>query len=264
MTIVLVDEDKELREGRTALLRRCEPAAEITAYATAAEALEHVRRNPTDVVFIEAEPRSFSGFLLARQMKAIQPKLNVIFLAENADHTAEAMEMHASGYLIRPFSDERVRDELNDLRYPVEKQERGLYIRAFGSFEVFYDGEPVWFRYRKSKELLAYLVDRKGAIVSRDELITVLWGGETDRSNYYKQITKDLKDMLDRYGLGYLLIRRRGYLGLLFDQVACDYRSWLAGTPTGLSAYHGEYMRQYDWAEETWMNIEGRSGRWSL
>ena len=38
-----------------------------------------------------------------------------------------------------------------------------LRVQTFGNFEVFYDGKPVHFRRRRTKELFAYLIDRRGA-----------------------------------------------------------------------------------------------------
>ena len=79
-----------------------------------------------------------------------------------------------------------------------------------------------------------------------------------------QQIKKDLSDTLDDLELGELLVRHRGAVGLLTDRIPCDYYDWLKGRPEGLNAYHGEYMRQFDWAEPTWLTLEGKSELWTL
>ena len=48
----------------------------------------------------------------------------------------------------------------------------------FGYFDVFIDGKAVAFRNKKSKELFALLVDRKGGFVTSDEAISFLWEDE--------------------------------------------------------------------------------------
>ncbi len=46
-----------------------------------------------------------------------------------------------------------------------------LQIRTFGNFEVLYDNTPLRFKYQKTKEMLAYLVDRNGSMCSTGELM---------------------------------------------------------------------------------------------
>ena len=93
--------------------------------------------------------------------------------------------------MLKPIRAEALLEELGDLRHPVQRGDDLLHVRTFGDIEVFFHDQPLIFRYQKTKEMLAYLIDRRGAMVESDTLITILWGGETDRSNYFKQIGKD-------------------------------------------------------------------------
>lgn len=264
MDIIVVDDEKLILDGEVELIRRCEPEAKVTGFSSAKSAFDFISAQPVDVAFLDIEMPGCSGVELAKKMKASLPQLNVIFATAYDSFFQDAMNMHASGYLLKPLREETVCAELADLRHPVSRQSKGLFIRTFGNFEVFYDNKPVLFRYHKTKEMLAYLVDRHGATVTKDEIVTALWGGEKRHDNYYKQIQKDLKDTFVRLGIEQLLVKQRGCVGLLADQVTCDYFDWLKGLPSGINAYHGEYMRQYDWAEATWVNLEGKQELWSL
>ena len=53
-----------------------------------------------------------------------------------------------------------------------------VVIRTFGYFDVFVDGVPIAFRNKKSKELFALLVDRRGGFVTSEEAIGFLWEEE--------------------------------------------------------------------------------------
>ena len=55
---------------------------------------------------------------------------------------------------------------------------KGIYIRTFGYFEVFVNGEALLIQNAKAKELLAILVDRRGVYVSQADLISCLWEDE--------------------------------------------------------------------------------------
>ena len=264
MNIIVIDDEPFVLQGEVNVVRRCAPGASVEGFLYPQDALAHARTHQVDVAFVDINMPQNDGVELARRLKRAQQDVNMVFATAHDDHYAEAMRMHASGYILKPVSEEDVAAELEELRRPAElsTEPKRLFVRAFGDFEVFYGEQPVLFRYQKTKELFAYLIDRRGAIVESDTLMTVLWGGEVDRSNFFKQIRKDLKDTLEKYGYGDVIISRRGSLGLLTGRIACDYFDWLAGLASGVNAYRGEYMRQYDWAQSTWVNLEGKSNLW--
>ncbi len=262
MQVIVVDDEPIILRGETALVQKVLPQASVNAFSSPREAMQFASSNRVDIALLDIQMNGGSGVELGRSLKWVQPDVNIIFVTAFDDYYADALEMHASGYLLKPLREDKLLEELQELRRPVAASENRLFARAFGDFEVFYNDKPLLFRYQKTKELFAYLIDRRGAMVTSEALVTVLWGGETDRSNFFKQVRKDLNDTLAEIGYDDILLRRRGSLGLLTDRIACDYYDWLKGLPSGLNAYHGEYMRQYDWAESTWVNLEGKSTLW--
>ncbi len=262
MHIIVVDDERFILNGEVDLICRTVPDAQVLGFTAAADALDYVYANAVDVAILDINMPDYDGIDLARRMKIYRPSINIVFATAYSDYYQQAMRIHASGYMLKPIRAEALLEELGDLRHPVQQGDDLLHVRTFGDFEVFYHDQPLIFRYQKTKEMLAYLIDRRGAMVESDTLITILWGGETDRSNYFKQIRKDLKDTLEGIGCGDILIKRRGAIGLLTDKIKCDYFDWLAGLPEGINAYRGEYMHQYSWAESTWVNLEGKSNLW--
>lgn len=264
MQIIIVDDEPIILQGEAALVQKVLPDASVRAFSSPREAMQFARSNRVDIALLDIRMNGGSGVELGRGLKWIQPDVNIIFVTAYDHYYADAMQMHASGYLLKPLQEDQLLEELQDLRHPVAavKKTKALFARAFGDFEVFFNEKPLLFRYQKTKEMFAYLIDRRGAMVTSEALITVLWGGELDRSNFFKQVRKDLNDTLAEIGYEDILLRRRGALGLLTDRISCDYYDWLAGLPSGINAYHGEYMRQYDWAESTWVNLEGKSNLW--
>ena len=151
MRILVVDDVALIAEGEAVMIRRCAPEAEVVAFTDPHKALEALREAPAEVAFLDFEMPACHGALLAKMMKEICPLLNIVFATAYQDYYGHAMQLRASGYLLKPIREEQIREELDNLRYPVEKRRNGLFARTFGNFELFYNGEPVPFRYQKTK-----------------------------------------------------------------------------------------------------------------
>ena len=161
-----------------------------------------------------------------------------------------AFRVRAQGYILKPLKAELVQEELRHL--PV-KQEK-LTIRCFGCFEVFWRGEPLIFERRKTKELFAYLIDRRGAECTAEQIIAALWKENGDRKAAKQRVRNligDLKSTLGEIGMGDVLIRRGSRIAIRPDRVDCDYCRILAGDMDGIGSFRGEYMVDYSWAELT-------------
>lgn len=137
-----------------------------------------------------------------------------------------------------------------------------ICIRCFGSFEASCDGVALDFSYSKSKELLAVLVDRNGALCSNDTLIGCLWPEEpADQLTKarLRKCVKDLKDVFAAVGASDVIRHQeRVGLGLDVSRLDCDYYRYLQGDPAALRQYRGKYMTQYAFAEETRAELEHR------
>ena len=258
--VLIVDDEQVIREGASRVIGACLPDAEIVVCGGSSEALEEAEKRPFDIAFLDIEMPGMNGVDLARRIRGMAPETNIIFSTAYPQYAGDAFSLHASGYISKPLTEEKVKAELDNLRHPVDSEDRGLRIQAFGNFEVFYDGRPLHFRYQKTKELLAYLIDRNGAVVDIGEIRAILWDDDEDRTSYIKQIRKDLIDTFRSLGCGDAIVSMRGGIGVIPVGFSCDYFDYLAGDPKGLKAYHGEYMQQYSWSEMTHGSLEMTHG----
>ena len=135
-----------------------------------------------------------------------------------------------------------------------EKNNAVLQVQTFGNFEVFYRDEPVLFTRAKSKELLAYLVDRRGAAVTTAEACSILWEDKEYNFSLQRQfqtVVSDLKKSLKKYNCACLIQRRRNSISVNITGLDCDVYRLLNGDETAGLWYRGEYMSNYSWAEVT-------------
>lgn len=256
MRVFAIDDEPKMLRMLQEAIREAEPGAEILAFPNAAEVLEALPdpgKQP-DVVFCDIELPGMSGLTLATKIKEAAPNAQIVFATGYDQYALEAFRMHARGYLMKLVDAAAVREELDQLSHIPRPKPQTLYVQCFGFFDVFWRGKPLLFQRRKTKELLAFLVDRKGVTCTAEEVAAALWEGETDLGKTKHQIrnlVSDLRATLKSIGMEELLIRQSGVLAIHAEQIDCDYYRMLSGDPDALNAYHGEYMAQYSWAEMT-------------
>ena len=249
MKIIAVDDEKIALQGLLSAIQQAAPDAEIHGFRYTREAIAHMESDPCDVAFLDVEMKGMNGVEAAEKLKAINPNVNIIFATGFGSYRDAAFDLHASGYLIKPITEEGVKRELDNLRRPVSVPKR-LQIRTFGNFEVLYNNAPLRFKYQKAKEMLAYLVDRKGAMCSTGELMAVLFDDD-DHNAYYQRLRSDLRSVFASIGCESLIVQQKGLLGIAVDDIDCDYYDYLNGKTDLKDVYHGEYMMQYSFAEVT-------------
>ena len=250
MKIIAVDDEKIALQGLIFAIQKAAPNAELYGFRYTSEAIDHMEKDPCDIAFLDIEMKGMNGVEVAEKLKAINPDVNIIFATGFGSYRDVAFDLHASGYLIKPITEENVKRELENLRRPVVTVPKRLQIRTFGNFEVLHNNAPLRFKYQKTKEMLAYLIDRKGAMCSAGEIMSVLFDDD-DHNAYYQRIRSDLRLTFANVGCESLILQQKGLLGLATDEIDCDYYDYLNGKIPLEKLYHGEYMAQYSFAEIT-------------
>lgn len=251
MRILAVDDEKIALEVLVSSIKTADPSAEVISFTNPRDALEFVKHNPCEAAFLDIQMRHYNGIRLAQEMKILNPEVNIVFATGYDEYMEDAFGMHASGYVRKPITPEKVRRELTDLRYvPKPEGKNRVRFQTFGYFEMFVDEKPVTFGYDKTKEMVAYLVDREGALCSNNEIMAQLW--QDDRhASYLRRLKKDLMDTMADLECVDIVVQARGKIGILPQKVDCDFYDWKKGKPYALNSYCGEYMAQYGWAELT-------------
>ncbi len=133
-------------------------------------------------------------------------------------------------------------------------ENRTVFIRTFGYFDVFVGNTPIAFRSKKSKELLALLVDRKGGYVTSEEAISFLWEEEPTSTltlSRYRKVALRLKSTLEEYGISDIMETVDGKRRIVMDKVSCDLYDYLTGKEEYAQLFKGSYLTNYSWGEVT-------------
>ena len=228
---------------------------EVTKFSDCEQALEFVRKNSVDVAFLDINMRGMGGLALAQKITDARPNCKIVFCTGYEEYAIPAFKLRASGYLMKPISAEDVQNEIDNIK-GVRQKEKLLTVKCFGNFEVYAKDEKVPFKRLKSKELFAFLVDRKGASMTAKQICAVLFPDDMDDNKnaaYLRQLVLDLKNTLKLVGAENVLRHETPCYRVDTSLIQCDYLSYLEN---GKPEFRGEYMMQYSWAEETLAALE--------
>ena len=243
MNLLLVDDEILALKALEKVVSTVLPNGIINAFSKATQAVEFAKNNKIDIAFLDINMRIMDGLEMAKVLQELNNKINIIFVTGYAEYALDAFNLYASAYLTKPVSENAIKKAISQLRYPLE--EKRVKFQCFGNFDVYYDNIPIRFSLNKTKELLAYLVDRNGAVCRRNEIIAILFEDDFN-IEYYKKLRKDLIDTFSKLGIENVLNISRGGIGINKEHVKCDYYDYLESDKKTLIS---EYMNQYSFAE---------------
>lgn len=230
---------------------------ELTGFCNPAEALIWAKAHKPEIAFLDIQMPVMDGITLANALKADNPKINLIFVTGYyEDYVFDAMPLYFSGYLEKPVNAKKVRQALDNLRFPLIKkdEQKPITVRCFGDFEVYAGNRPLNFSLGKSKEIFAYLVDRKGAAVNGNKICAAVYENDNNpvaNKSGLRNCVADIKAALHAAQADAVFIKGWDSYAIDTSLISCDYYNWERNEPYAVRAFHGEYMSQYSWAEGT-------------
>lgn len=252
MKIICVDDEQLILK---LVVRMCEELPQISeavGFSSSGEALEYLKENDADIALLDIEMPKMNGITLAVKIKEQNPDISVIFLTGYPQYALDALKIHASGYILKPIEKKNLEAEIDYVLHSKEKSKYPrIFAQTFGDFEFFIDGKPMRFARSKSKELLAFLIDRQGAGVRRKEAFAALYEDtpyERKMQKSFNVIVSSLRASLNEYGVADIFEINSGELRINPNLIECDLYRLLKGDVKAINSYRGEYMNSYSWA----------------
>ena len=255
MRIVAVDDEELMLRALVRAISASPDVKEVVEFSNPEKALTYVKENSIDVAFLDINMRGMGGIALAEKIINLRPNSKIVFCTGYEEYAIPAFKLHASGYLMKPISAEDVQGEIDNIK-GVRQKEKLLEVKCFGNFEVYVKGERLSFKRSKTKELFAFLVDRKGAGLTAKQICAVLFPDDTDDNKntaYLRQLVLDLKNTLNSVGADAVFCHETPFYRIDTSMIKCDYFSYLENKKP---EFLGEYMTQFSWAEETCANLQ--------
>ena len=179
-SVLLVEDEENLASLVAAYLEQ--EGYRVVAAGTGAEALQKLEQTPVRLVVLDLNLPDMDGLDVCRQIRA-RSRVPIVMLTardEEADRLA-GLGAGADDYIGKPFSPRelvaRMKAVLRRAEPDTEEQllVLGDVVLQRGAREVGVGGEAVELR-PKEFELLAFLIENRGAVLSRDLLLERVWG----------------------------------------------------------------------------------------
>ena len=255
MNAICVDDEAQVLKYTVSACQKLRLLDDVQGFTDSRQALDWAAANPVDLALLDIDMPDLTGMELAGELRKLRPHISIIFITAFSQYALSAYDVHPTSYLLKPFDQTRLAREVEyALSVRAAKRPSHILVHTFGHFEILVDGQTLAFRRSKSKELLAYLVDRRGAGMTRQDAFAALWEDRVYDVSMQKQmdvVIRSLRDTLQKYGIGSLFELKNRNLRIRPELIDCDMYRFLEGDEDAVTAYFGEYMSQYPWAVNT-------------
>lgn len=224
--IAAVDDEMHVLERFERMVMDVKEIKLCGLFETGEELLSYLKEHTIDAVFLDIEMPGVNGLQLSQDILNLDENIEIIFATAFNQYAIEAFELQAMDYIMKPLTEERLGKTIrrllkikNTLGEPVKP-----FIKCFGGFEVFLNGEAMVWKNSKAKEVFAFLVHKEGIPLNWEKIADVVWpeyDSEKAQTNFHAT-TYLLRKKLAQVGMSHILESGRGNYRVIKDQVNCD------------------------------------------
>ncbi|MBU3019360.1 LytTR family DNA-binding domain-containing protein [Paraglaciecola agarilytica] len=115
ISVLVVDDEPLAREGLALRLAEYENITVLGCCNNAKQAYDAISVNQPDVVFLDIEMPGKTGLELAEQLREEGSPATIVFVTAFREFAVNAFDFQASDYLLKPFSEERLKECIEKL-----------------------------------------------------------------------------------------------------------------------------------------------------
>jgi two-component system, OmpR family, response regulator len=216
MRILIVEDDKVLREGLTRYLKHAGYQVEIATTGTEADVL--LAHEDYDLVILDIGLPGFDGFEVLRRARARKRYVPVLVLTarDALNDRVHGLDLGADDYLVKPFAlielEARLRAVLRRGQTTSEgKMTYGSLLLDSGARRAWLAGTPLKLTAREWG-ILEFLVLRAGKMVNKDQIVAAISTSDEDVSyNSIEVYISRLRSKLELEGIMIRSVRGFGY-----------------------------------------------------
>jgi len=207
--VLIIEDETAIMEGLKDNLEG--EGYKVSTASDGKKGLEKALKENVNIVLLDVMLPGMSGFDICKEIKSKKLTLPIIMLTAKAKEADKIMglELGADDYITKPFSVNellaRLKAVLRRVKIHKSAKQKKITSCEFGDIKLNF----VKFEAHKGKkklklskrefEILAYMIKRKNEVVSRNDLLDVVWGYEvypTTRTvdNFVARIRKQIEE----------------------------------------------------------------------
>lgn len=114
--VMIIEDEPEIRKLLRKIIEKQDGFSVVAEVETVLEAVKAFTKERADVAFVDIDLNGESGLECAKMLTEIDPKIKIIFATAHSEYMANAFEIYAFDYLVKPFNIERVAKTLNRIK----------------------------------------------------------------------------------------------------------------------------------------------------
>ncbi len=114
--VMVVEDEQEIRRILKKMIEKQDGFQVVATCDDFASGITDFLKYKPEVVFMDIDLKGESGLDCAKTMTEIDPKIKIIFATAHSEYMANAFEIYAFDYLVKPFNLERVEKTLSRIR----------------------------------------------------------------------------------------------------------------------------------------------------
>lgn len=116
--IIVVEKEPAILKSFVQLIGDTLQEATVYGFDSFSEAHRFAASNHIAIAFIDTELHEDSGFILAKLLQSINPRINIILMTYDYTKADAAWEIHPSGCVLLPLTKDKICREIENLRFP--------------------------------------------------------------------------------------------------------------------------------------------------
>lgn len=168
---VIVEDEFPAREELKYFLSKHKDIHLEKEFESPIDALKYLQDTKVDGIFLDINMPELDGMSLGKILTKLNPQMKIVFITAYRDFAADAFEIHAFDYLLKPYSEERINEVLSSLvSFSENEEEPAKEIGKVNKITVFSGEKMVVI----SLDEIYYIevIDKESKIYTKDSVYT--------------------------------------------------------------------------------------------
>ncbi len=118
--VMIVEDEQQIRDILKKMIEKTSDCEVVSSCGNFASAISDFIKLRPDVVFMDIDLSGESGLDCAKAITEVDPKVKIVFATAHSEYMANAFEIYAFDYLVKPFDLERISKTLARIKSMTE------------------------------------------------------------------------------------------------------------------------------------------------